>query len=216
MDNRWYELYSNDIKKNLGIKNYYYQKIRHRSKLIEKIKKYTKNKRVLEAGCGTGVFSIKLADLGYESYAVDIDNNMLKIVEAISKEVSSFSPKIVECDIFDLSSYFDNKSLDVVFSIGVYEHFNDNQIGLLLEEQRKISDYIFVGVPTKYFNENEKLYGNERFLPYNYWRRLFKENNFNIVEEFNLYNGTLLKRITNLKKWFKPAPIRVFVIEKNS
>ena len=213
MKNRWYDLYYNDIQRNFGYKNYYNRKIRYRGKLIKKIEKYAFNKKVLEAGCGTGVFSIKLADLGYESYALDIDKDMLQIVEKISKEVGTNVPKMVQCDIFNLSNRFNNKLFDVTFSIGVYEHFDDKEIKLLLMEQNKISNYIFVGVPTRYFNENEKLYGNERFLPYSYWRRIFKENNFSIIEEFNLYNQNLLKRIINIKKWFRPAPIRVFVIK---
>lgn len=215
MDKRWYNLYCNDIKRNDGLKNYYYKKIKYRKKLIKKITQYADSKIVLEAGCGTGVFSIKFADMGYDSYAVDIDKNMLTIVQKISKSVSKVSPKMLECDIFELESVID-KLIDVVYSIGVLEHFDDKEISLILEQQSRISKYIFVGVPTKYFSESEKLYGNERFLTYKYWRNLFKSNNFCILEEFDLYNGNLLSRIKNIKKWFKPAPIRVFVIRERN
>ena len=77
----------------------------------------------------------------------------------------------------------------------------------------KISNYVFVGIPTKYFNESEKLYGNERFLEIKYWRNLFSSDNYRIVEEFSRYNGNFINRLKNYKKWFKISPIHVFVIE---
>ena len=174
---------------------------------------YSKNKIVLEAGCGTGVLSIYFKKNGFESYAIDNDNNQLNLVKKIAKSLNVSTPILKKINIFELSNYFSNYQIDVVYSIGVFEHFSDTEIEKLLKEQLKISNYVFVGIPTKYFNESEKLYGNERFLEIKYWRNLFSSDNYRIVEEFSCYNGNFINRLKNYKKWFKISPIHVFVIE---
>lgn len=213
--NKWPQLYENDILKHGGFETYYYRKIKYRKKLICKIIKYSNvSKKVLEAGCGTGVISIWFSSHNYRSYAVDFDLQMLELVKKISLTVSDNFPMLLNENIFNLHNQFKRDEFDVVYSIGVYEHFNDNEIKKLIYSQLKISKYVFVGIPTKYFNDNEKLYGNERFLNLNYWRKLFQLKDIKIVEEFTCYNESLFHRLINYIKWFKPAPIHVFVIKK--
>lgn len=215
-NNSWIELYENDILRNGGYKSYYLKKIKYRQKFIKKIKKYAKNKKVLESGCGTGVIAINLANNDYKSYAVDCEEKMLGLVKKIALSVNNKNriPSLIKKDIFKLHNHFKKDEIDVVYSIGVYEHYKDEEIKKLLKSQLKISKYVFVGIPTKYFNENEKLYGNERFLKIKYWRKLLTSKNYKIVEEFTCYNDSIFKRIAKYKKWFKPAPIYVFVIKK--
>ena len=64
-----------------------------------------------------------------------------------------------------------------------------------------------------YFNDNEALYGNERFMPYKKWRLLINEANGKIIEEFSCQNQSFFGIIKNVKKYFRPAPIRVFVVK---
>lgn len=213
-NSRWQKLYENDILKNGGYETYYNKKIKYRNKFIKKVMKYATSKKVLEAGCGTGVISINLALKDFESYAVDYDQEMLDLVSKIALSVGNNVPTLVKEDIFQLHRQFKKNEIDVTYSIGVYEHYDDKNIKKLLKSQLKISKYVFVGIPTKYFNDNEKLYGNERFLKIKYWRKLLSSVNCEIVEEFSCYNNSFKKRIVQYKKWFKPAPIYVFVIKK--
>lgn len=215
-DSKWSNLYENDISRNGGYETYYLKKIKYRQKFIKKLKKYAISKKVLESGCGTGVLSINLAFDNYDSYAVDYDEKMLKLVEKIALAIDDKNnvPKLIQEDIFKLHKHFKPNEFDVIYSIGVYEHYNDKDIKRLLRSQLKISKYVFVGVPTKYFNNNEKLYGNERFLSIKYWRNLLTSKSCKIVEEFSCYNDSFFKRLIKYKKWFKPAPIYVFVIKK--
>ena len=69
-----------------------------------------------------------------------------------------------------------------------------------LKQQMNISKYVIFGIPSTYFNMNEKMLGNERGLTLDEWKNLIHKANGKIVE---------------IKKWFKPKTIWLFVIEKN-
>lgn len=77
-----------------------------------------KVKKILDVGCGTGNFSIKLAKMGYEVVGIDISEEMLK--EARMKaENEGFDIKFYKMDIYDLD--FSNESFDAVFSMAAFE-----------------------------------------------------------------------------------------------
>lgn len=43
------------------------------------------------------------------------------------------------------------------------------------KKQTSLCKYIIFGILTKYFDEDKKIYGNERYLPLQYWRKLIKK-----------------------------------------
>lgn len=209
----WYILYKNDIENNNGIKEYYNKKICNRKKLINKIIKYKKEGKILEAGCGTGVLSVKLSDIGYDVIAIDNDERMLELLNKINKIITKKRVQTKKIDIFNLKDKFKEEKIDIIFSVGVLEHFKDKEIINLIKTQISISNYVFIAIPTKYFNKNEALYGNERFLSYKKWRSLIKESGGTIIEEFSCQNQSFFGIIKNIRKYFRPAPIRVFVVK---
>ena len=209
----WYFLYKNDIENNNGIKEYYNKKIINRKKLINKIIKYKKDGKIVEAGCGTGVLSIKLTDIGYDVIAIDNDERMLKLLKRINEEISKRSVQTKQGNIFCLKEQLQDENIDIIFSVGVLEHFKDEEIIDLIKIQISISNYVFIAIPTKYFNDNEALYGNERFLSYKKWRSLIKESGGNIIDEFSCQSQNFFGIIINIKKYFRPAPIRVFIVK---
>ena len=85
----WYDVYLKDISKKKTLTNYVYDKIKNKKVLIELIKKYAKNKKIVEAGSGTGVISTYMASLGYDVVAFDIDEQILKLSQKISMEYPS-------------------------------------------------------------------------------------------------------------------------------
>ena len=210
----WYEVYLKDINKKGNLENYVLDKIKNKKKLINLIKKYASNK-LLEAGSGTGVLSTYMASLGYDVTAIDIDEKILGFSKKISnKYISKLKPKFIKKSIFELNykcNYF-----DVSFSNGVLEHFSDNQIIETLKQQMYVSKYVIFGIPTKYFNRQEAMYGDERYMNFSFWRRLINLAGGQILEEKSMHYMSFKKRIFNYKKIFKPYPFRIFVIkEKN-
>ncbi len=211
----WYEIYLEEINLKKNIQNYIDYKIKHKMKLIKLIEKYSPNKKIMEAGCGTGIISTYMCSKGYDVTEVDIDKDILKLAKTVSKEyIKEGHPKFILKSIFDLD--FKSNEFDVAFSNGVLEHFSDKKIIDTLKLQLNQARYVIVGIPTKFFNDNEALYGDERFLELNYWRNLFKESNAEIIEETSYHYMTFTEKITSLNKMFRPKPFRVFVLKKKN
>jgi SAM-dependent methyltransferase len=79
-----------------------------------------KGKKVLEAGCGSGVISAEVAASGADAYLIDISK------EALAVAKTSFSSRnvcgtFVQGDILDLP--FGEATFDIVWNAGVMEHF---------------------------------------------------------------------------------------------
>lgn len=214
MKKTWYEIYTNEIEEKGTISNYVNDKIKTKKNLINLIKKYSPNKKIIEAGSGTGILSTYLASLGFDSTAIDIDKEILNLSKKISKEYGSKNtPKFNIDSILELN--YKKNEFDVSFSNGVLEHFNDEEIIKTLKKQMKIANTVIVGIPTKYFNDDEAMYGDERFLKIKYWRKIIEQAGGRIKEEKSCHYLTGFKILINFKKYFRPYPYRIFVIQKN-
>lgn len=211
----WYEVYLKDIEKKKTLDYYVDDKIRNKKVLINLIKKYSKNNKLLEAGSGTGVLSTYMASLDFDVTGIDIDKDILGLSRKIAKSYPSKNkPKFIKKSIFELD--YDDNYFDVSFSNGVLEHFNDDEIIDTLKQQMRVSKYVIFGIPTKYFNREEAMYGDERYMNYTFWRDLIKKSGGKILEEKSMHYMSFRKRLVNFKKYFRPYPFRIFVIEKNS
>lgn len=214
----WGEIYQKDVYKKGGNLPYVLGKINKKKKLINLVKKYA-NKNIIECGSGTSVVSIYLASLGYDVTAVDIDNAVIRLSRELAKDyydtLDNCKPKInfEKKSIFELE--YEKDSFDVAFSNGVLEHFTDKEIIQIIKQQLYVSKITIVGIPTKYFESKEAKYGNERVLELSYWRKLIRNSGGIILEEVGMDRETLLKRILNYKKYFKPKPYHLFVVKKN-
>ncbi|MBN2463908.1 MAG: class I SAM-dependent methyltransferase [Dehalococcoidia bacterium] len=126
-----------------------------------------KGKTTLELGCGRG----RLSYLAYKAGAkeltlVDFSPEALKIAKGLLQGADKAT--FVESDILNLNL---GKKYDVVFSSGVVEHFNDEELPLAIAAHAMHSArYVVIIVPSEtFFNERRcKLPQNiERF---GYWR----------------------------------------------
>lgn len=213
MKKTWYEIYIDEINEKGSISNYVNDKIKTKKKLIDLIKKYSPNKKIIEAGSGTGILSTYLASLGFDSVAIDIDKDILNLSKKIAKEYGAKNkPKFMVDSILKLN--YKNKEFDVSFSNGVLEHFSDKEIIKTIKKQLKIANTVIVGIPTKYFDDDEAMYGDERFLKLKFWREIISQAGGRIIEEKSCHFLTKPKILLNFKKYFRPFPYRIFVIQE--
>ena len=86
--------------------------------------------RVLDAGCGRGEWVLYLDSLGYETHGVDISQ---VTIDALNDRFPQ--AHFMRADIRDLP-YADDY-FDLVFSWGVFEHFEDG-LGACINEARRV------------------------------------------------------------------------------
>lgn len=213
MKKTWYEIYVDEINEKGSIINYVNDKIKTKKNLINVIKKYSPNNKIIEAGSGTGTLSTYLASIGFDALAIDMDKDILDLSKKIAKEYGAKNkPKFKIDSILNLK--YKKNEFDVSFSNGVLEHFSDKEIIQTLKKQMRIARIVIVGIPTKYFDDDEAMYGDERFLKIKYWRAIISKAGGEIIEEKSCHYLTKPQIVLNLKKYFRPYPYRIFVIRK--
>ncbi len=79
-----------------------------------------RGKKILEAGCGRGVVSSRLAELGADVYLMDIAPEAIQIARKyfVSRQITG---SFVRGDIF--APPFEKSTFDIVWNAGVMEHF---------------------------------------------------------------------------------------------
>ena len=213
-DAKWYELYKIDIEEFHTPDDYIEYKLKYKKKFIEKVIQYSQNKKVIEMGCGTGLMAGYLQKLGLDVTALDLSQKVLDYAYEIAKQSNIIKPcKYEQGDILNLK--YKANTFDVSYSNGVLEHFNDDEVVTILKQQMKISKYVIFGVPSTYFNMNEKMLGNERSLTLREWSKLVEKAGGYIIEQTSFHYYKLYRRIFEVKKWFMPKAFWLFIIEND-
>ncbi len=86
--------------------------------------KPTEGMKVLDIGCGTGNFSIKLAKMGCEVIGIDVSNEMLERAKIKAKE-ENLDIKFYNMDVYNIN--FKDESFDAVFSMAAFEFIKEPQ-----------------------------------------------------------------------------------------
>jgi len=111
---------------------------------------------------------------------------------------------------------FEDNTFSVTHSSGVLEHYSDDDIVKLINEQLRVSNVCIFSVPTAYFEK--KMLGNERFMSRKEWREILAKSNGFIVEESGYHYKTLKNRIIDVLKKpsriFKPIALFTFVLKR--
>ena len=158
-------------------------------KYIHEYLKEFDNPKIIDIGAGTGKYSIKLADEGYDVTAVELVKHNLRVIEKNSNKV-----KVYQGNATDLSR-FEDESFEMVLLFGPMYHLctNDEKIKALNEAKRvcKKNGYILVA----YFMND-----------YCIIRYGFKENN--IKEEIKNKN---IDKDYKIKHWIDNlySPVRI-------
>lgn len=80
--------------------------------------------KILDAGAGTGNFSLKLAKKGAEVTGIDLSEDMLKLAEEKTKQ-EGYDIPFLKRDIFETG--FGDESFDAVFSMAAFEFIEDHE-----------------------------------------------------------------------------------------
>ncbi len=94
-----------------------------------------KGKKILEAGCGSGVISAEIASLGSDVHLLDISKEALEVAAA-SFSSRGVRGKFVQGDIFNLP--YAEAAFDVVWNAGVMEHFEGEVQSKAIENLARI------------------------------------------------------------------------------
>ncbi|MCG2611242.1 methyltransferase domain-containing protein [Flavobacterium sp. SM15] len=118
--------------------------------------------KVLDFGCGTGVFSYDLASKGFELTSLDLD---LKPVELLKTKIQfPASINFIQGDFFHLE--FEPNSFDAIVALDVLEHIPLNELPAYLDKFNKLlkqDGYIVISGPTEniLYKIGRKLAGND-------------------------------------------------------
>src|SRR3989344_3091527 len=199
---KWSEIYAKEIEKAGGEKAFFNLKVKEKRPLIrEVIRHATENRRVLEAGCGTGIVSSYLAGLNLDVTAIDADEDMLKLAKMFCKFVKTH-PSFRSQDLSDLD--YPRDYFDVTFSHGVLEHFKDSDIVTIINRELAISRFVLASIPSDYYAEEDRMFGDERFMSAYKWRVLIAQTQGRIIREIGFYPQNSLYALVN-----KVAPARM-------
>ena len=105
------------------------------SEILENEPNYNKGKRALEIGCGRGSLSCYFSDAGFDCNLVDLSASVLSTAKKIFKN-NNLEAKFIVGDANNLE--IADNSFDVIYSIGLLEHFED--IEKPLKEQIRVLD----------------------------------------------------------------------------
>ncbi|MEI8349184.1 MAG: glycosyltransferase [Candidatus Omnitrophota bacterium] len=133
---------------------------------------------------GSGAASISFSILKQNRINLITVDNRLEILKSIVNNAQKLGLHIaVVCaDAFRLP--FKKDSVNVTFSQGLLEHFDDSDICKILDEQLRISDSSVVfSVPNNHYRRKD--FGNERLLSKIQWEFLLK--NYKLLESRNYY-----------------------------
>jgi len=215
--NTWNKLYAKYINEEFkNFEQYFSIKMKLKKKFLNLVLKYSKSgKPILECGCGTGKFAAYVASLGVKSYAMDIEEEMVKQSKELSKKISPNNKvKVIKGDIRSIP-YKDN-FFSVTHSSGVLEHYSNEEIIKIINEQLRVSNVCIFSVPSPYFEK--KMLGNERFMKRKEWRKIIDQSNAKIIQESGYHYKTFRKRFIDIlkkpKRIFKPIALYVFVLKE--
>lgn len=210
----WYDVYKNQIEKSGGNKSYMEFKIKHKKKLIKILKKECNNGKILEVGSGTGIVCSQLASEGFDVTGIDVNEHIIKLAKEIEREYfGERKVKYIKKSMFELD--FQEKEFDLAYSVGVLEHFDDNMIIDTIKQQLRIAKKVIIVIPTKWFDDDETLHGDDRFLTLKHWRNMINKSGGKVIKEYSYpFKQKYYQKIKNIRKIFRPKAYRVFLVEE--
>jgi 2-polyprenyl-3-methyl-5-hydroxy-6-metoxy-1,4-benzoquinol methylase len=178
-----------------------------------------RNKKILDAGCGGGFYSIPVAMLSDQIYSLDVSSKNLEILKKRAESLSNVY--IARGDIESLP--YKSDFFDWILLLGVLEHLPNTRKAV--EELQRVlapEGKIICLVPNhdgvswrinelknrfKHKKGEHELSQPEYSLNFRYLIRIFEENNLNILDFFAFNFGLVLKCFEFVPKIEKLHPL---------
>ncbi len=127
-----------DVASGYDIKRYWENKV-HQSwfETLSSIIGDANGKSLLEVGCGSGFQSLRLAEEGGEISILDLSPRAIEVAKAAFKENKKRIVNCYNCDA--LKSNIPDNGFDIVWNMGVIEHFTDEGKSKLLQEMYRMT-----------------------------------------------------------------------------
>lgn len=170
----WNEYYQNPLTITGLLSNLYGQK-EFISTIVE-----ISPKSIIEIGTGSGGMSIFLSWLGFSVEGVDIDPKVVAKATAEAQRLNS-SAKFIVADAFHLPH--PDGSFDLAFHQGLLEHFTDQEIYQLLDEQLRVARRVVFSVPNSYYPRRD--YGNERLMTKAQWESILSRYQVSLSQNYS-------------------------------
>tara|TARA_B110000977_G_scaffold47332_1_gene64300 strand:- start:10057 stop:10899 length:843 start_codon:yes stop_codon:yes gene_type:complete len=191
-----------------------------RLEIIKKLLKIYKPKKIIDAGCGTGMPLIKIKKMGFNITGYDKSDNMIKEAKKNLK-IFRFPENIICAGDFENPKHIKNNSVDCILGMGTFYYskkFNytlRNQVKKLKKNGRLIFSLRNSLFDSSTFNDYSvnffsKLYNIDKF------NSSIKKNFLNIFKSFNK-NKNFKKNIDDYKVYslsHNPLTIEKQVLNK--
>jgi len=146
---------------------------------------------ILDIGCGTGNFSLKLAQNGAQVTAIDISNEMLKIAR---QKAAENNLSIDFKNMHSLELQFPDNTFDGVFSMATIEFISNNDVKKMLSEMFRVCKK---GGPVLVGTINRE----------SSWGKLYQNKNFQ--EKVPIFKNAFLKTPAEISQFEKDSLIAV-------
>lgn len=127
-----------------------------------------KGAKLLEVGIGTGAFYARLAELGFEPHALELDPAVIETAKAGLERVGVKSPRIEQGNGLDLAHW--RRRFDAVYHQGLFEHLTDGEVVAHLQAELHVAPRALISVPSAYYPTRDV--GNERLMTLEEWLRI--------------------------------------------
>jgi 2-polyprenyl-3-methyl-5-hydroxy-6-metoxy-1,4-benzoquinol methylase len=126
-------------------------------------------RKILEIGAGGANLAIFLSTLGMQVTAMDKNKKVLEIAQKNSEQFGG-RVEFLCADAFHTP--FRDQAFELCVSQGLLEHFADEKILDLVNEQVRIARRVFISIPNHYYPVRD--FGDERLSSTAHWRTLIK------------------------------------------
>ncbi len=181
MSDHWYEYIRGGIHRAGGPIPFALQQWEFLTPVLGAIRRYAPaGGRILEIGCGSGILPSLLAHFGYRVTAVDNDERIVGLAREMTDYFRS-SVAVELGDAQDLGHW--HGRYDLVYSLGVVEHFEPEITARLLADQARCAPVVVAAVPTRHTHfaapiTDERLHSRARFV------RIVKHAGLDVAESF--------------------------------
>lgn len=181
MSDRWHDYVEGTLSEAGNPLAAAYADWRYMTPVFDRIRdRFSIGSRILEIGCGAGLHAMLLASWGYRVTAGDLDP---RIVDRARSTAAAFGQRVDTIRLDALALPPDLVGFDLVFSLGLVEHFDRHVTVDMLRAQARAAPTVMVVIPTKYTRHADGI-SDERIYSLRELQAIVREAGMEVVEAF--------------------------------